>query len=213
MAISVDRLLALLLGLRYKQIVNLKRVYIALALFWVVPIVDTLYFVFVSPIPPCLGRVIIPSCLLISVASYIKIFRTLSRHQAQQQPSQPSALNMARYKKAVYSALWVQSALVVCFVPVSIVLTVMARTKTYSPLLMVTREIAITFSYFSSTLNPFLYCWKIHEVRRAVKQTIRQTHVQDHIQQKPNQPTALNMARCRKAVNGALGLQLAVVVC
>ena len=40
-----------------------------------------------------------------------------------------------------------------------------------------------------------------------------QTHVQDHIQQKPNQPTALNMARCRKAVNGALGLQLVVVVC
>ena len=67
MAISVDRLLALLLGLGYKQIVNLKRVYIALALFWVVPIVDTLYFVFVSPIPPCLGRVMIPSCLLISV--------------------------------------------------------------------------------------------------------------------------------------------------
>ena len=53
--------------MRYEQIVNLKRVYIALALFWVVPIVDTLYFVFVSPIPPCLGRVMIPSCLLISV--------------------------------------------------------------------------------------------------------------------------------------------------
>ncbi|CAH3164001.1 unnamed protein product, partial [Pocillopora meandrina] len=90
MAISVDRLLALLLGLRYKQIVNLKRVYIALALFWVVPIADTLYFVF-----------------------------------AQQQPSQTRALNMARYKKAVYSALWLQSALFICFVPSSIVLTVM----------------------------------------------------------------------------------------
>ena len=44
-------------------------------------------------------------------------------------------------------------------------------------------------------------------------QCYHQTHVQDHIQQKPHQPTALNMARCRKAVNGALGLQLAVVVC
>ena len=28
--------------------------------------------------------------------------------------------------------------------------------------------------YFNSTLNPFLYCWKISEVRRRMKQTIRQ---------------------------------------
>ena len=180
MAISVDRLLALLLGLRYKQIVTLKRTYVALALFWVVPSVDTLYFVFVSPIAPWFGRVIIPSCLAISMALHAKIFRTLSRHQAQvqddskQQPSRPNALNMARYKKAVNSALWVQLALVFCYVPLSIVLIVISHSKTYPPHLIVTREIAITLASFNSTLNPFLYCWKIDEVRLAVKQTIRQ---------------------------------------
>ncbi|PFX32141.1 Adenosine receptor A2b [Stylophora pistillata] len=36
MAISVDRLLALLLGLRYKQIVTLTRTYIIVATFWIV---------------------------------------------------------------------------------------------------------------------------------------------------------------------------------
>ena len=179
-AISVDRLLALLLGLRYRQNVNLKRIYVALVLFWVVPCIDTLFFLFVPIIPPWLGPIIIPSCLVISVASYIKIFRTLSRHRAQvqehvqQQSSQPNALNMARCKKAMYSALWMQLALVVCCVPLSIVVLVITHTKTYSPLLMVIREIAITFAYLNSTLNPFLYCWKIHEVRRAVKQIIRQ---------------------------------------
>ena len=133
-----------------------------------------------SPYTPWLGPIIIPSCLVISVASYIKIFRTLSRQQAQiqdhvqQQSSQPNALNMARCKKAMYSALWVQLALVVCYVPLSIVVLVITHTKTYSPLLMVIREIAITFAYLHSTLDPFLYCWKIHEVRRAVKQIIRQ---------------------------------------
>ena len=34
-AICVDRLLALLLGLRYKQIVTLKRTYIIVTTFWV----------------------------------------------------------------------------------------------------------------------------------------------------------------------------------
>ena len=33
---------------------------------------------------------------------------------------------------------------------------------------------AIVLMFFNSTLNPFLYCWKIIEVRQAVKQTIRQ---------------------------------------
>ena len=44
---------------------------------------------------------------------------TLRYHQAQvrdqQQPSQTNALNMARLRKAVYSALWVQLALDVCY--------------------------------------------------------------------------------------------------
>ena len=40
--------------------------------------------------------------------------------------------------------------------------------------LVVTLGIANTLVYLNSTLNPFLYCWKISEVRQAVKQTIRQ---------------------------------------
>ena len=65
----------------------------------------------------------ISSCLVISIASYTKIFRALSHYQAQihdhtrQQPSQQNALNMVLYRKAVYSALWVQLPLVVCYAP------------------------------------------------------------------------------------------------
>ena len=44
-AVSVDRLLALLLRLRYRQVVTMKRTYITLSVFWVVSIVGTtLYF-------------------------------------------------------------------------------------------------------------------------------------------------------------------------
>ena len=81
---------------------------------------------------------------------------------------------MARFRKAVYSALWVQLVLVVCYVPVNTVGIVIALTKNYSLLLVVTRKVAVTLLYFNSTLNPFLYCWKISEVRQAVKQTIRE---------------------------------------
>ena len=175
-AISVDRLLALLLGLRYKEIVTLKRIYIIIASFWVLCLVASLCIIFDQRITLLSILISIPLSLLISLASYTKIFRTLRHHQAQvqQQPSQPNALNMARYRKAVHSALWVQSVLVVCYTPYFIVRTVVTYSTTYSSHSVVALKMAIILVYFNSTLNPFLYCWKISEVRRRMKLTIRQ---------------------------------------
>ena len=45
-AISLDRLLALMLGLRYKQIVTLKRTYIIVTTFWVFTLVASLSAIF-----------------------------------------------------------------------------------------------------------------------------------------------------------------------
>ena len=47
-AISVDRLLALLLGLRYKQIVTLKRTYIIVTTFWIFALVASLSEFFIT---------------------------------------------------------------------------------------------------------------------------------------------------------------------
>ena len=65
----------------------------------------------------------ISSGLVISVVSYTKTFCAFGHHQVeiqdyvQQRLSQPNALNMAWYRKAVYNALWVQLALIVRYVP------------------------------------------------------------------------------------------------
>ena len=174
--ISVDRLLALLLGLRYKKIVTLKRIYITIASFWVLCLVASLCTIFDQRITDLNVSIVLPLSLLISLASYTKIFRTLRHHQAQvqQQPSQPNALNMARYRKAVHSALWVQSVLVICYTPYYIMGIVVTYRTTYPSHSAVAWQMAIILVFFNSTLNPFLYCWKISEVRRAMKQTIRQ---------------------------------------
>ena len=174
-AISVDRLLALLLELRYRQIVTLKRTYIIVATFWVLSGVVALCYIIDHRITDWYGYIVIPSCLVISFASYTKIFSALSQHVEvqDQQPSQPNALNMARYRKAVYSALWVQLALVVCYLPGGIIEPVLLRDSEPSSYQLIGSLTSILI-FFNSTLNPFLYCWKISEVRQAVKQTIRQ---------------------------------------
>ena len=179
-AISVDRLLAMLLGLRYKEIVTLRRTYIILAIVWVACLISGLFSHLNFRITIWCSLIGISSCLVISIASYTKIFRALSHHQAQiqdharQQPMQPNALNMARYRKAVYSALWVQLALVVCYVPKFTVEIVIFLSATRFSNFFLIYGMANVLVFFNSTLNPFLYCWKISEVRRAVKQTIRQ---------------------------------------
>ena len=108
-AISVDRLLALMLGLRYKQIVTLKRTYIIVTTFWVFTLVASLSGFFYHRIIFMYSSLVISFCLVISFASYTKIFCTLRYHQAQvrdqQQLSQTNALNMARFRKVVDSAL------------------------------------------------------------------------------------------------------------
>ena len=179
-AISVDRLLALLLGIRYRQIVTLKRTYIIAATFWILSVAAGSISISHSRIIRWYSILVIALCSVISIASYTKIFRTLRHHQAQvqdhvqQQPSQTTALNMERYRKAVSSALWVQLALAVCYVPKFIMLVVINHSKTYSSRLVVIDAITTILVYFNSTLNPFLYCWRIREVRQAVKQTIQQ---------------------------------------
>ena len=74
--ISIDRLLALLLGLRYKRIVTLKRTYIIVAAVWVLSGVAALCYILNKRIVFWFLYIIVPLCLVISIAAYTKIFHT-----------------------------------------------------------------------------------------------------------------------------------------
>ena len=84
-AISVDRLLALLLGIRYRQVVTLKRTCIITATFWIVCAACGSFFVLRPQITFWCGIIDIPLCSVISIGSYTKIFRTLRHNQARVQ--------------------------------------------------------------------------------------------------------------------------------
>ena len=177
-AISVDRLLALLLGLRYRQVVTLKRTYMIVIALWVLPaaIITTFFWNFLITL---LLIVIAESlCLVTSTIAYTKIFLTLRRRRVQlqhqsQQLNQTTPLNLARYKKAVYSALWLQMTLVACYFPQGIV-SALAPNIGLSSTVFLAIQYTATLVFLNSSLNPILYCWKMQEVRQAVKDTIRQ---------------------------------------
>ena len=139
-AISVDRLLVLILGLRYRQVVTSRRVRAICYL-----LLDTQHnFCIDIVLDPHyhkkLHYTIILLCIFVLTFSYSKIFLTLRHqhtqiHQHQGPPESGEApLNIARYRKTVTTAIWVLKALLTCFLPYSIVLVIFT-THGSSPLL------------------------------------------------------------------------------
>ena len=174
-AISVDRLLALTLGLRYRHIVTLTRVRAIVVCFWLLGVLGGLLYSLVSWRDSLMAAIILTLiCVFISVIAYTKIFLTLRQNQIQMQEhidlGQPNGgvipLNITRYTKTVSSIALVQLALVVCFVPFTVVF------------MSVTNKIALdstrTLFYLNSSLNPVVYYWKIAEVKQAIKDTLKQ---------------------------------------
>ena len=176
-AISVDRLLALLLGLRYRHVVTLKRARLIIITFWVLSAGFATMRVFWNYHKTSKYGVLVTSlCLVTSTFSHTKIFLSFRRHHSQvqhhaQQPNPTNQLNIARFRKAVSTALWLQFTLIVCYLPL-VILSGLYKEPCSSLNLAV--SYAITLVFLNSSLNPILYCWKIDEVRQAMKGTIRQ---------------------------------------
>ena len=177
-AISVDRLLALLLGLRYRQFVTLKRMRVVVSAFWLVSTAVAAVQLWNLAALRWYSYLVIPLCQATSAFCYIKIFRTLTHLRQQTHTRSANQLDIARYKSAVSSALWLQSTLLICYLPFAVVNVVIVSTvspqSTMSSSLFVVRLFAIALVHLNSSLNPILYCWKIRSVRHAMKATIRQ---------------------------------------
>ena len=93
-------------------------------------------------------------------------------HASQSQPSQVIPLNIDRYRKGVHSALWVQVALIICYLPHFIAESLIRQNGSTSSVYLA-GQFTVTLVLLNSSLNPLLYCWKIREVRQAVKDTLR----------------------------------------
>ena len=187
-AISVDRLVALMMGLRYRHVVTLRRVRAIVIFVWIISCAlaaGTQFWVAVDKFQPIsfnVFMVLIILCILTSIISYTKIYLQL-RHQQihlqenlQQQGQAPNRgenpLNIARYKKTVSSIAWVQLALLVCYLPFSVSHIIWFQ-DVLNPNLAIASDLTFSFLFLNSSLNPVLYCWKIKDVRQAVKNTIK----------------------------------------
>ena len=186
----MDRLLALIMGLRYRTVMTLRRVRVVIILFcllsgifgwWQHSAVD-------RKSTRSVLIVLMLLSLVVSFFCYTKIYLRLRHHQIQiqdhqQQQRQPRnggeiPLNTARYKKTVFSIAWVQLTLLICYLPFSVIgmLVIYGEKPGSAPggPSLASLYSAVSIFFLNSSLNPILYCWKIREVRQAARETIRQ---------------------------------------
>ena len=177
--ISVDRLLALLLRVRYRHIVTLRRILALVTFFWILSLSFAVMMIWEFSIGKSYNSVLILLCIFVSAFCYLKIFFALRQNQTQIQYQRGQfngggiPFNIARYRKTVATAIWVEVTLIACYLPYSIVIAVIVNQGS-SPFLDVAWESTVTLVCLNSSLNPILYCWRIKAVKQEVKSTIRQ---------------------------------------
>ena len=175
--ISIDRVLALNLGLRYRNVVTLKRVRSSVITFWLFSVAVSMISLYYFRVALVIICILLLLCIAIPIFCYTKIYVTLRHREAQvqgdinqeQHNKRRITVNIARYRKTVSTALWVQLMLLICYLPYCIVIAVYAYTGKRSLAHDLGWAATLSFYYLNSSLNPILYCWRIREVRQAVK--------------------------------------------
>ena len=184
-AISFDRYLALALHLRYAAIITVNRVIkviLVLSGFPIPLLIMSFWFTketWFRPAIICVGLVFGVVCIVMIIFSYFRIFTILRRHkkQIQQHNSLASTMprfshiNLSKYRKSVFTILYVLGTLVLCYLPCGINFAIHLYSKTeFSTFLL---GIVGTTLLLNSSINPAVYCCRIKEIRRFVTVKLR----------------------------------------
>ena len=178
-AITVDRFLALHYHMRYATLVTKSRVKFTLVIVWLISFLGSGFHFWNMNVHGFLVGVVTIICLIISTFSYIRIYLIVRRHQlqinAQQQAVQSSNaennLHMVRLIRSAINTFLLYIVLISCYFPLYIILTLHGISdKDWRP----EWDFASTLLFSNSFINPFLYCWRLRELRTAVVKTARQ---------------------------------------
>ena len=178
-AVSVDRLLALKLHLRYNTIVTVPRVFQTVFLLWILGILIALLRCWmITGGPFLLVAIFLVTFLVISLSTF-KIFQIVRRHQRQinnQNASvshlQTNTVNAFKCRKSAVTVLYVYGLFIIFYFPYCITMIIDKLTG-YTRTIKVAYNIFTTVVFINSFLNPLVYCWRIREIRRAVMNALR----------------------------------------
>ena len=176
-AISVDRLLAVSLHLRYAEMVTSKRVIIALVATWLTGCISACVFIgFYNSTYIGVPEVILSIGFLLTTVAYFRVYKVARYHRNQiqnqfEQQNMP-AINLLREKKSAWNSIYYYVLFLACYLPFfcSEILPAVGIPQKYcAPV----QHVCLFLVALNSALNPFLYCWRYREIRGIMKITLK----------------------------------------
>ena len=171
-ALSVDRLLAIHLHLRYQELVTHQRVVVLVISLWVFSTVISLVRLW-TPVSIIflIFAIISVLCLITAATANYKICLAVRRHAHQIQAQVQEVAIVVRLRKSAAATGYVFLVYVVCYLPNTLILWISAFSS--QPINALIHTYTITLVFLNSSLNPLIYCWKMRHIRRAVMDMLR----------------------------------------
>lgn len=173
--ITLDRLFAVRLHLRYQDLVTLKRLITVLVAVWIPSAIAITISIFLPEGNRLVGAVIDFLGIILTTVVYIYIHKVVKFHrnqiQCQFQVQNRQGLEIIRQNKSAYNALIVYVVFLACYLPLFtsfILLTVDSFRSSF----LVYDHVSIFFAFLNSSLNPLLHCWRYREIRLNVKSSL-----------------------------------------
>lgn len=178
-AITGERYLALHYHLRYHEVVTTRKIVIFIAYLVISMAILSLSRFAVNGVKPFLYINIfgLLSSLFTLFICFWKIYKQVRRHFCQIQAQSlvtlgGQSLDVQRYKKSIINMAYVSVLYMASYLPFTCVLFAYVSfgfTRNIEAAYDITRTIAFMPSWW----NPFLYFWKMHELRQAVRNVMR----------------------------------------
>lgn len=163
--------------------VRLSCIIVAVILVILIPVVVFRLLNFLKKTHEIVSRtvffVIILFCIVTTSFAYFKVFRIIRIHQQQVTANEPSqnfgqpAINMAKYKKSVFSILYILVLLFVSYLPMLVFVGLSLSSSYNRSDLELVFKMSIMFLFLSSSLNPLIYLWRMNDIRNGVKQLLK----------------------------------------
>ena len=175
-AIAVDRLLAIYLHLRYRELVTSKRVVVTLVSIWIASVVSVSLYVAVNTY----SAIVLAFCefvgILLTTVAYIHVYRVARYHQhqihSQCQQQDAQAMELFRQKKAAFNTVHFYVIFVACYLP-HFCSTILLITDSSQISFWLASSVTFLFVLFNSSLNPVVYCWRYREIREIMRSTVK----------------------------------------
>ena len=178
-AISVDRFFALHYHMRYPDLMTTHRAMYTSATLWIVAFLLSLLSFWNMNAYYFAAAMSIVICLLCSTVCYIRIYRIVRQHQLQIHVQQQAveSLNAESYentqqsKKSAINTFIYFMVMILCYTPLFIAMVMLGISHIQLTSGWIFAE---TVTFMNSSINPFLYCWRLPELRAEVVKTARQ---------------------------------------